>query len=186
MNREAWLQKVVTELETDFSNQGHAVPPVQVSVGWPSSNRHKRIGECWPSNAAEDGINQMFVSPRLQDTLVVIPTVAHEMVHAVLDNKHGHKKPFKDIAVSVGLEGKMTATVASDALKERCEAIVAKIGAYPHAGLVEALSTVPKQTTRMLLLKCAECDFKYRTTQKWIDQYQNFPCPCGEDMEIMG
>ena len=51
--------------------------------------------------------NQIFVSPALLDPVLVLDTLAHELVHAVDDCEHKHGKEFKKIALSLGMIGPM-------------------------------------------------------------------------------
>ena len=68
-------------------------------------------------------------SARIGDILL------HEMIHCCFP-MHGHRGGFRDVAHSIGLDGRMTATYASDALQERIENEVVKVlGRYPHEGV---------------------------------------------------
>jgi hypothetical protein len=98
--------------------------------------------------------------------------------------KHG--KEFKRLAVAVGLEGKMTATVASESLKQRLNALISEIGAYPHAALNPGLSGVKKQGTRLNKVTCPLCGYTCRVTQKWLDEVGAPFCPCSSEQMIAG
>ena len=110
----------------------------------------------------------------------VLGTLVHELVHAVDDCQHGHKKPFKDIATRVGLTGKMTATLESEELNKYFkDKIISELGDYPHANIEV---NKRKQTTRMLKVECNACGFNYRTSRKMIERITNHTCnACGED-----
>lgn len=70
MNREEYLQKAVQELSKLFELQGHVVPTVQVSCSWPGGgSARKRIGECWARSASHAGINEIFISPVIEDAV---------------------------------------------------------------------------------------------------------------------
>jgi hypothetical protein len=81
----------------------------------------------------------------------------------------------------MGLEGKATATVAGEEFAEWARGLDAKIGSYPHVGLVP-LSTMKKQSTRMIKLEGRCCGYVARTTRKWLD-FGVPSCPCGNEME---
>ena len=135
------------------------------------------IGQCFSRSASDGGINEILITPLLNNSISVLETLTHELVHAIDDCQHGHKAPFKRIAEAVGLEGKMTNTIAGEELTEKIKAIVKKLGRYPHKKL--NLSG-KKQTTRNLPILCTNYDFHgmngqpQRTTHKMVD---NSPLP---------
>jgi hypothetical protein len=182
--REQWLQAAVADLRVLLDAQGHTVPRVYVSVGFPGGgSRRTRIGECWRPEASSDGVGHVFISPILIGDVLVLGTLAHELVHAVnhSQGESGHGKCFADIAKPLGLTGKMTATGVGVELASKLEAIGAALGEYPHALLKPGGSPVKKQTTRMRKIECPCCGYTVRTTQKWIDA--GLPsCPLGTPM----
>lgn len=187
MNREAWLTAAIGRMAPWFAELGHEVPSVRVSVGWPGGRGKKphAIGQCWSPLAAEDGVSQIFISPALTDPITVLATLLHEMIHAVDQNQHGHRREFGAMARPLGLEGKLTATVPGEALTARLAAIREQLGDYPHARLALDAGGVGKQTTRMLKIVCTDplCGYTARTTQKWLDV--GLPtCACGLPMEV--
>lgn len=186
--REEWLMSAVGALTPLFEEVGEAVPAVRVSVGWPGGrgNKNSVIGQCWNKAAAADEVAQIFISPVLEDGLRVLDVLAHELVHAIDENKSGHKGNFARIAKAIGLEGKMTATVAGEALKERLTEVIDDLGAYPHAALSPALAGGKKQTTRMLKVECPESGYIARTTAKWLDAYGAPKCPCHDEVMQIG
>ena len=173
LNREAWLTAVATELEALFTQRGVKLPKYRVTCGWPSSKAlsaaNRRIGECWSDKASADGRHEIIVSMCLTDPMRVAGVMAHEMVHAAVGIPAGHKKPFRDLAVSIGLEGKMTATTEGDVFKKAVRPMLKRVGRYPHGQLDATLSGRKKQTTRMLKASCPECGYTVRTTAKWIE-----------------
>lgn len=186
MNREQWLEAAVAKLAPSFEAIGSKVPAdVRVSVGWPGGRGKKNtvIGQCWSSKAAKDGSRHIFISPVLEDPAIVLATLVHELVHAVDDCESGHKGGFAKMARRLGLEGKLTATVAGPALAEDLALIARKLGDYPHAALVPVMAG-GKQTTRMLKVECKTTGYKVRMTRSWIDQLGTPKCPCcGKEME---
>jgi len=169
MNREQWLTDLAKHIEPLFA--GSTIPPYRVACSWPSksalSNKNKRIGECWSPECSGDGTVEMMISMGIDDPLEVASVLVHEMVHAVVGNKHGHKAPFKRVAIAIGLEGKMTATHAGSELAERLNTLFDKMPPYPHARL--NASNKKKQGTRMLKAECECCGYTVRLTQKWAD-----------------
>ena len=190
MTREEWLERMTSLLQPLFQGIGHPIPDVvRVSCGWPShkalrsgKKTSRTIGQCWSSHCAGDETRQIFISPCLTDAIEVSATLAHELIHAVLDCKHGHKGPFRKIAVALGLEGPMTATHAGAELKQRLNELVDSVGPYPHGGL-DATLMEKKQSTRMLKVVCPDCGYTVRTTAKWLEV--GVPtCACGTEMEV--
>lgn len=189
--REAWLEAAVVRMTPHFKKAGYEVPKIRVSCGWPiaggrSSSGKRVIGQCWSGEAASDGRCQIFISPWLtnaeaedKDGAGVLPTLVHEVVHAVVGIKELHNKVFGKCARAVGLEGKLTATHAGEALMKLCEQWTEMLGAYPHAKLDPDGSPVKKQTTRMVKMECKadECGYICRTARKWITDVGPVSCP---------
>jgi hypothetical protein len=182
--REQWLEAAVRLMAPLFTAKGYEVPGVRVSCGFPSkgalAKKKMRIGECWYKEITVDGIAQLFISPLLRDHVEVIGTLVHEVVHAVCGAKAKHGAQFKKCAVAVGLEGKMTATVAGKELIEMIEGWMKDLGAYPHQGLKPGTKPEKKQTTRMVKCECEKCGYAVRTSRKWLDEAGAPLCPCNK------
>lgn len=183
--REEWLVAATNLLRPDFETVGATVPKkVRVTCGWPSQGgrpgKNQRIGECWPPSCSEDGTTEMFINPMLSEGLAALDVLVHEMVHAAVGCDEGHKGPFRVTAKAIGLEGKMTATVAGEVLLVRLREVEQALGAYPHAKLNP--KNKKPQSTRMLKLQCGKCGWMARTSRKWMDL--GLPtCVCGTKME---
>lgn len=186
--REAWLTAAVDALRPLFTEVGAQVPArVRVTVGFPGGRgpKTRTIGQCWSTAAVADGVSTMFISPVLDDPVIILSTLVHEMVHAVDDCKNGHKKPFATIATAVGLTGKMTSTVAGDALRERLAAIADDLGPMDH-GAINPNVGRKVQSTRMLKVECGDCGCVIRMTRKWLDDAGAPTCACGTRMQEVG
>lgn len=161
LNRETWLTITTDEMRKHFVSVGHEIPAnVVATCGFPSksalSRKRKRIGECWRSEASDGNVFEIFISPLVSDGLEVAAILAHELCHATvgLDAKHGPK--FKKCALAIGLEGKMTATVAGE--KFRLWYDSGDFGPYPHARLnAQSDDGTKKQTTRLIKAECGSC-----------------------------
>ena len=186
MTREAWLLALTARLRPALEKAGATVPAeVRLSCGWPSkgatASRNRRIGECWHAQCSADGTREVFISPTLADPVDVAHVVEHELIHAA--GFMGHGADFKRVAVALGLTGKMTATVPTDAHRDALAVLVGELGPYPHATLTPADGD-KKQSTRLLKVQCPdeECGYTVRVTAKWLEV--GFPtCPCGSVME---
>ena len=187
INREEWLSQMTDLMRPMFTNVGSPMPDhIRVSVGWPSKKAlaasGRRIGECWATEASQDGLNQIFISPYLKEVVEVTAVLLHELVHAAVGLACGHRGAFAKTAKALGLEGKMTATVAGNELVKCLNELIGKLPEYPHAKLEGMTNGKKKDGTRMLKVKCPQCNYTVRTTQTWIDV--GMPtCPCGTQME---
>ncbi len=169
MNREQWLTELAVKIEPLFDVP---LPSYRVACSWPSksatSAKNRRIGECWAAKCSEDDTTEIMLSMAIDDKLQVAETLVHEMCHAVVGVEHGHKAPFKRVALAIGLEGKMTATHAGTELSERLNDLIAELPEYPHAKINAANSGKKKQSTRMLKVVC-ECGYTVRMARKWAE-----------------
>jgi len=171
-NREAYLIAAVELVRPLFAEAGATIPPVRVSVGWPGSRKGLRaIGSCWRKEASADGSFQIFVSPVLSDTVEALACLVHELAHAAT-NCSGHDHAFSVVARGIGLEGKLTSTMAGSSLTRRLNAdVVGKLGQYPHAKLDPGQSGQKTQTTRLIKCVCPSSGYVVRTTRAWIEKY---------------
>jgi hypothetical protein len=152
LTRQMWLEAAVVALRERFEGAGYTVPAaVRVSIGFPkgSHGRARAIDQCWASECSSDEYNEIFISPELGGSNIgprIMGVLAHELAHASVGVQAGHKTPFKQCAVAVGLTGKMTATVETDEFNEWAATAIERIGPYP-AGAMSTFGT-KKQSTR--------------------------------------
>ena len=122
-------------------------------------------------------------SARIGDILL------HEMIHCCFP-MHGHRGGFRDMAHSIGLDGRMTATIASPELQKRIEKeVVQVLGRYPH----EAVHLVPRgkrgKGSRLIKASC-DCGAIIRMSRKGVDlclegEVGYVSCPaCEQPMEV--
>jgi len=198
-NRETWLEAAVKLMTVTFESAGYIIPSIRVSCGWPVrgglAKKKRVLGECWSKDASADGQQaQIFISPALcddgMDPIGILPTLVHEVCHAVVGHKEAHNKVFGKCARAVGLEGKLTATNAGPELLEKCKGWFAALGAYPHSQL-NGLEKEKKQSTRLLKSICnaahndaEKCGYTVRITQKWIDEVGAPHCPVHGEMTV--
>lgn len=168
--RQRWLETCLKELRPYFAKAGYTIPEnLRISVGWGYGGAEKILGQCWPEIASSDKHHEIFIAPSLADGPRIIGVVIHEAIHATVGTKAGHKGPFKQAAIALGLEGKMTATVNGPAVNEWAAKFIAKHGAYP-AGSLNKDKGRKKQGTRLLKCECETCGYIVRTTAKWIEE----------------
>ena len=166
--RELWLQNAVDLVSPIFKNKGYTIPKVQVSCGFPSTgNKSKHVGQCWGKSSTNDGTNQLFISPVLDEPVQVLDTLVHELVHAVDDCMHHHGPEFKKIATDVGLQGLMREASAGPPLLEQLTTISRQLGKYPHSKINLAHSS-SKKTGPRPRAKCKKCGYEVTPLKKWL------------------
>lgn len=181
--REAWLRRAVDALRPKFDAAGYALPPnVHVSVGFPSrgalrGTRMTTVGQCWNGAASADKAPHIFISP-LHDTAVgALDTLTHELVHAALPARVGHKGPFKRACLALGLtEGTPKTASAGAELRAELERLNAALGPWSHAAL-DARKLSKAGGTRLVKVCCAECGYTARVTRVWLDGPGAPVCP---------
>jgi hypothetical protein len=203
--REEWLREAIRRFRPVFKAAGIEIPKdVRISIGFgPTGARQENqviLGVTCARVLSETGVNEIFISPEDATARTMLATVAHELIHAVDDCTSGHKGAFRDMAVAIGLEGRMTHTTASEELTKTLDELVDEMGPYPGSrmNLTGGRPTVPtpegpitsgpkKQTTRMIKRQCvqdpeANCfGYSVRTTQTWLE-VGNPHCPNGHEM----
>lgn len=190
-HRETWLRAAIEELRPAFKAAGSTLPGgIRVSCGWPLGTR-KAIGQAFSAVCSADGSREIFISPVLSDAMKdkhmsVLPVLVHELCHAALPAKTGHKRPFKLLATAMGLEGKATSTFAGEGLIVTLTTLAKHLGHYPHASLSAIDSERKKQTTRLLKAACETCGYTVRVTAKWCDEVGAPHCPAHGEMSVEG
>lgn len=194
-NRETWLNSIAALMAPRFEELGYPLPPFRVSVGFPSAGlRSKAIGECWDKRASSDERFEIFLRPDRANSMEVACTLAHELTHAAVGLRCGHKGAFETVALALGFSRPLThASDPSDQLASWIEPMIERLGPIPHASLMwtglkvkrggggivpddaegedgEPTSSRPKtQTTRLKKAACSECGYTVRVTAKWLD-----------------
>ena len=161
MTREQWLHELMAKLAPAFAELGKPLPTgVKLSCGYTSKGaKGRRIGEC---HYCEADRREIFIKPDQHESEEVAAIVLHELIHAALGPGFGHGREFKKIAVKLGLEGRMTATIAGDKAKALVRAALEGLEAYPHtkllAGEGRARATTPAGK-RHVNMNCPDCGF---------------------------
>lgn len=141
MSREQWFSEANDEMRHWIIDTGYGEDYEEpyISVGFPKGRRGKSgtaIGQCFDKRASGDKERaHIFISPTLKKAEEVLATLLHELIHASVGTKCGHRGAFRKCALAVGLEGKMTSTVPGKALKRRLNDLADRLGDYPHPGL---------------------------------------------------
>ena len=178
--REAWLEAFIDASRSRFDAANAPLPlNVRVAVGFTSKGtRGNRIGECWSDSASDDGHFEIFIKPTLTDAARICDVLTHELIHAAVGIAEGHGQAFRRVALSLGLGGSMTATVAQAGWYEWAMPIIESLGPLPYAALHGGFNTGrPKQSTSLLKVECPACGWLARVTAKHIDKYSHLNCP---------
>lgn len=176
-NREAWYSAAAEKLgQAVFKPVGYELPRFRIGCGFPVGSR-KAIGQCFGEQVSKDKTYEIFVSPVLNDPVVILEVLIHELSHAVAGTKAGHKKPFIEVMRAVGMVKPWKQSHAGADLIAVLDTIQEKLGPYPHAELVPTKREGKKQTTRLLKVQCPECEYVVRVTRKWLDEVGAPLCP---------
>lgn len=180
ITREDWLNKAADIMFQTVLDESviapFPIPPVRVSVAPMTS---KQLGVCYKREASDDKHNEVFITAHVSDSLTVLETLLHELIHAADNCDSGHRNYFAKVARKAGLEGKLTATHAGAELKESLAYIIEALGPIPHA----TLNLKPKEKGRNNnKLTCANCGFQANLSHKWAVQVsERAACPVCHD-----
>lgn len=179
--REEYLNAFIERARPIFEGVNASLPSnVRVAVGFTSrGSTGSRVGECWSSDASEDGYFEIFISPKLADAAKVCDVLTQQLIHAAIGLDKGRGPYFKRVAVSLGYTGQMTTPTASQGWYAWALPIINALGPMPYGSLAtDGISSArAKQTAAMLKLECPVCDFIARTTKKHINAHSYLNCP---------
>lgn len=164
---DAWLNAAVDRLVPIFHDADLEVPPLRIHLGWTSRGlRTRRIGECWPRGASQDGVATIFITTQMESPASILDVLMHEMVHAVDDCAHQHGKEFVKIAKQVGLVGPpWRSSGAGELLRHELSRIARHLGHLPYSPLkTPAPATREMRSGRVM---CPQCGFACRTLSEW-------------------
>lgn len=169
---------------------------------------------CYHSSASADGRFEIFIVPKMADPMDVAAILAHELTHAAVGFKCGHKGDFAKVVSALGFPRPFTNFGLTDALRAWLQPMLDKLGPLPHAPLMEleqegrrgagdgtegeegegertSSNDKPKQSTRLLKAACAHevdgkpCGYTVRLSKKWALQL-GACCPVHGAMEVEG
>ena len=134
LNREQWLTHVAVLLRPWFARHGFEIPlRVRLGVGALGFST-RTLGVCYPQ-VDRAGFRHVTISPFIDDPLLVVAVLAHELIHAGLPPDEGHGPRFRAVARAVGYEGRVTQVTPGPALRKEIESILRRVGRYPHVAL---------------------------------------------------
>lgn len=187
--REGWLVAGVSKLDGKFfAHNGYDLPKKwQVSCGFPRASA-KAIGQCWDPEVSADGTTQMFVCPSLANPVEVLAILLHEMIHASVGVKVGHKGVFRKLVKEFGLAGKMTATFAEEGsdLEQTLKVLAEGLGAYPHAAMKRKRKSTSSRPTWVVYVSPDDEDYKLSASPVVVESYGPPKDPWGNEMRRAG
>ena len=190
--RQEWIEAAVVLFREHFAANWWTVPDkVRVSMGFPIGVKDgkRKLGQCFHAVHSADGHSEIFLSPDHRGTQEVLETIAHELIHATVENPNppegykpvGHKGTFKVCALAIGFKAPMASTPADEKMLDFCKLVTDKIGEFP-AGVL-SMAKRKKKATYLLKCMCESCGYTARVTAKWIDKAGEPICP--QDQEPM-
>lgn len=215
MNRETWLNQLAEKMAPRFEELGHKLPKFRVSIGFTSVGANGGAnGQCWSDACTDDKHYTIFISPSEATSMAIAAILNHELIHAAVGLKEGHKGKFAAMMKATGMARPFTCSVAGEGFKAWVQPYISELGEIPHSQLkvrgegkvklfkkdgggVEAadqdddgepVNNLPKkQTTRMLKATCSKegCGYTVRLSKKWA-QKLGACCPVHGSLEVEG
>lgn len=204
-DREGWLRAAGDEFRKWILQvAGIEVPDCRISIGYGGVNYEKRVrGVCWHRDCDGGGLNQIFITPTIDDTATILAILLHELVHAALNsvddpkwNHHGGK--FAEYATRMGLCAPFTTATPDVPTLAQFMVIAAELGDFPHRALnvpdraqiqqkvdpagqpIRITSGGDPQRNRWVSVICPVHQRSYRASRTTLDEGLPF---CGHRME---
>lgn len=168
--REEWLFAGYNELHSYFRTLGYKLPDnVRFALSFTSGGKRGMEGECWHSEFSADNTFEIIVKADRDDPVEILGILVHQLVHTLLPPEAKHGKTFRDIALRVGMEGRMSHALPAPPLRERLTAVADALGPLPHAklDLLSGAIGTKKSGAKMLKVECAQCGYNFRILPKW-------------------
>lgn len=136
MNRETWLNEIAALMAPRFEALGHPLPKFRVSIGFTSLGASGGAnGQCWSDACTDDGHFTIFIAPSEATSMSVAAVLNHELIHAAVGLKEGHKGKFAVMMKATGMDRPFTCSVAGEEFKEWVQPFIDQLGEIPHAPL---------------------------------------------------
>lgn len=197
--RARYLETAYDAIRTELLSEAPARDSVALAFSFPITGgralKKLRLGECHylKDDMQQHAATQTTTGERhllaihpivwANGDLEVLATLAHEMAHASLPFKVGHRAQFKRLAYRMGLEGPATATHAGDKFKAWVNAVRAALPEYP-GGVSLDLFKRKKQASRLRLWVCA-CEPKPVKVRVASDEFKATCGVCEEDFTMV-
>jgi len=188
-NRETWLETATGKLRKYFSDNGYTLPEnIRFAIAFTSGGKRGMEGECWHAQLSADKHFEIIIKADNDDPVQVLGILVHELVHTLLPLSVKHGKEFRDIALKIGLEGKMAHPELTPRLKQHLETIAKSLGHLPHAtfNFLGNAEKRKKGGARYLKLECKAigCGYTLRGIAKWLKAAIP-PCPINPEHGLL-
>lgn len=141
------MNAVADRMAPRFEQLGYPLPEFRVSIGFTSGGmRSNANAEVWSNTASADGKFEILIRPDVGDSTMAAALLAHELTHAAVGLKEGHKGKFVQVMIALGLTKPFTSTVPTDAFREWVGPFIEELGDIPHGSLRWSLPGMPKRT----------------------------------------
>jgi hypothetical protein len=179
LTRDQWLNGFIEEARKVFLHNGKPLPPnVRAAICPPHRAKQRYVGLCWSDAVSEDNGREIWVTAGVTDPVRVAGILVHELCHAALPHKVKHGRAFRELATSLGLEGRMTSTTEGALFRLLWAGVLERLGPLPAARFTAgfAVDFRVQKTPRMTNVACPECGFvaKVRLDQMEIGR---LTCP---------
>jgi hypothetical protein len=169
--REAWLLAGWNDIRPHFQSLGYEPPDnIRLALSFTSGGKRGIEGECWHPQYSGDNTYEIIIKADHDDPVEILGILIHQMIHTLLSPEAKHGREFRDIALRVGMEGRMSHAMPGALLRDRLAAIAEQLGPLPHAKLDLASGAIgaKKSGVRMLKAECpAACGYTIRILPKW-------------------
>lgn len=136
MNRETWLNEMAALMAPRFEELGHPLPKFRVSIGFTSLGANGGAnGQCWSDICTEDKHFTIFIAPSEATSMAIAAVLNHELIHAAVGLREGHKGKFAEVMKATGMQRPFTCSVPGDEFKEWVQPFIDQLGEIPHAPL---------------------------------------------------
>jgi len=181
-----YLAKTYGGKPKDYTFQSKTIRYATSLMGGTGINESGALAHCHFMHATGNGYHEIRMGVHVggrktkDDSCRVADILLHEILHTC-NPRAGHKGSFGIMARTMGLEGALTSTTASDELRAKIwDEVVTRLGKYPH----NAVTLTPRgkrgKGSRSIKVQCPECEFVMRTTRLWIDKAEgSLICPIG-------
>ena len=185
-NLKTYLSKTYGGKPKDYTFQSKTIRYATSLMGGTGFAGSDALAHCHFMHATGNGYHEIRMGVHVggrktkDESSRVADILLHEILHTC-NPRAGHKGSFAVMARTLGLEGALTSTVASDELRSKIwDEVVTFLGKYPH----NAVTLIPRgkrgKGSRSIKVQCQHCEFTMRTTRVWIDKaYGVMLCPLG-------
>ncbi len=171
--RESWLHSAVNELRPYFEKFGYTLPDkMRGSISFTSGGKKGVSGEIWHPAASADQHYEIIIKIDRDDPLEILTILFRQLVRSLLPSSVKFGKEFREIALRLGLEGKMREATPTPLLREHLIRVAATLGPLPHGRLDYNLrpEALKKPGIRMLKAECAVCAYSIHVLPKFAKQ----------------